>query len=171
MDDPATPKQPADAPPATAEPRRKGRLTRKQVADRLGVTVSKVRTMEGKALNPIKIEGVHYFDRGDVDAAALSMGRKGATHMTEGEVAAAVFKLIDSGKELREIVIELEQPPSVVRALYREWLDDFGAGEQRLQAAERAAKQEREDRAANKRDEAEMKAYARDMVAILKQSR
>ena len=133
--------------------------------------MSKVRTMEGKSLNPIKIEGVHYFDRFEVDTAALSMGRKGAAHMTEGEVAAAVFKLIDGGKELREIVIELEQPPSVVRALYREWMDDFSAGEQRLQEAERAAKREGEERAAYKRDEAEMEAYARDMAAILKQSR
>ena len=114
MDDPVSPKQPADAPPPPTEPQRKGRLTRKQVADRLGVSVSKVRTMEGKSLNPIKIEGVHYFERSDVDAAALSMGRKGAAHMTDGEVAAAVFKLIDNGKELREIVIELEQPPSIV---------------------------------------------------------
>jgi len=171
MDDPVSPKQPADAPPPPPEPQRKGRLTRKQVADRLDVSVSKVRTMEGKSLNPIKIEGVHYFERSDVDAAALSMGRKGAAHMTEGEVAAAVFKLIDSGKELREIVIELEQPPSTVRALYREWLDDFDAGEQRLRQSEREAQQEREDRAAHKRDEADTRAYEHSMAAILKRSR
>lgn len=171
MDDPVSPKQPADAPPPPVEPRTRGRLTRKQVADRLGVSISKVRTMEGKSLNPIKVEGVHYFDRSEVDAAALSMGRKGAAHMNEGEVAAAVFKLIDNGKELREIVIELEQPPSVVRALYREWLDDFDAGEQRLRQAEQEAKQQREEQAAHKRDQADMRAYERSMAAILKQSR
>jgi hypothetical protein len=171
MDDPVSPKQPADAPPAPAELRTRGRLTRKQVADRLGVSVSKVRTMEGKSLNPIKIEGVNYFERSEVDAAALSMGRKGAAHMTEGEVAAAVFELIDHGKELREIVIELEQPPSIVRALYREWLDDFDAGEQRLRQSELEAKREREERAAHKRDEADMRAYEHSMAAILKQSR
>ena len=171
MDDPASPKQPADAPPPTAEQRRRGRLTRKQVADRLGVSVSKVRTLEGKSLNPIKIDGVHYFERAEVDAAALTRGRKGAAHMTDGEVAAAVFRLIDGGKELREIVIELEQPPSVVRALYREWLDDFDAGQQRLRQAEQEAKQEREERAAHKRDEADMRAYERSMAAILKQPR
>jgi len=177
MDDPVSPKQPADAPalpadaPPPAETRRRGRLTRKQVADRLGVSISKVRTMEGKSLHPMKIDGVHYFERSEVDAAALNLGRKGAAHMTEGEVAAAVFKLIDNGKELREIVIELEQPPSVVRALYREWLDDFGEGEERLRQAELEAKQEREQRAAHKRDEADMRAYERSMAAILKQSR
>ncbi|MES1158245.1 MAG: hypothetical protein ABUL67_04000, partial [Haliangium ochraceum] len=127
--------------------------------------------MEGKSLNPTKVDGVHYFDRSEVDAAALSMGRKGAAHMTEGEVAAAVFKLIDNGKELREIVIELEQPPSVVRALYREWLDDFDAGEQRLRQAELDAKQERAEQAAHKRDQADMRSYERSMAAILKQSR
>jgi hypothetical protein len=146
-------------------------LTRKQVADRLGVSVSKVRTLEGKSLNPIKIDGVHYFERAEVDAAALSMGRKRAAHMTEGEVAAAVFRLIDNGKELREIVIELEQPPSTVRALYREWLDDFDAGEQRLRQSELEAKREREERAAHKRDEADMRAYERSVAAVLKQSR
>ncbi len=99
------------------------------------------------------------------------MGRKGAAHMSEGEVAAAVFKLIDNGKELREIVIELEQPPSVVRALYREWLDDFDAGEQRLRQADQEAKQHREEQAAHKRDQADMRAYERSMAAILKQSR
>lgn len=171
MDDPVLAKQRADAPPTPAEPRTRGRLTRKQVADRLGISISKVRTMEGKSLNPVKIDGVHYFERADVDAAALSMGRKGAAHMTEGEVAAAVFKLIDNGKELREIVIELEQPPSVVRSLYREWLDDFSEGEQRLQQAEQEAKQERQEQAAHKRDQAEMRAYERTMAAIMKQSR
>ena len=127
--------------------------------------------MEGKSLNPIKVDGVHYFERADVDAAALSMGRKRAAHMTEGEVAAAVFKLIDNGKELREIVIELEQPPAVVRGLYREWLDDFGEGEQRRRQAEQEEKQERAEQAANKRDQADMRAYERSMAAILKQSR
>ena len=58
-----------------------------------------------------------------------------------------------------------------MRALYREWMDDFSGGEQRLQEAERAAKREGEERAAYKRDEAEMKAYGRDMAAILKQAR
>ena len=171
MDDPTSPKQPADTPPPTAEQRTKGRLTRKQVADRLGVSVSKVRTTEGKSLNPTKIDGVHYFERSEVDAAALSKGRKGAAHMTEGEVAAAVFRLIDNGKELREIVIELEQAPAVVRALYREWLDDFDAGEQRLREGEQHAKQERAERDDYKREEAESRAYARQMAAILKASR
>ena len=82
-----------------------------------------------------------------------------------------MFKLIDNGKELREIVIELEQPPSVVRTLYREWLDDFDAGQQRLRQAEQEAKQDREERAAHKRDEADMRAYERSMAAILKQPR
>lgn len=171
MDDPVSPKQPAHAPPPAAEPRSQGRMARKQVADRLGVSVSKVRTMEGKSLTPFKVDGVHYFDRADVDAAALSMGRKGAAHMTEGEVAAAVFKLIDNGKELREIVIELEQPPSVVRALYRELMDDFAEGEQRLRKAEDEAKQERAEQAAHKRDQADMRSYERTMASILKQSR
>jgi len=77
MDDPVSPKQPADAPPPPAEPRTRGRLTRKQLADRLGVSVSKVRTMEGKSLNPIKIEGVHYFERSEVDGARAQHGTQG----------------------------------------------------------------------------------------------
>src|SRR5881394_2105665 len=52
MDEPASPKQ-----PTKSDGRTKGQLTRSQVAARLGVSISKIRTMERKALHPTKIDG------------------------------------------------------------------------------------------------------------------
>ena len=56
-----------------AKPDLRGKLTRAQVAARLNVSVSKVRTMEGTTLHPEVIGGVHYFTRADVDEVALSL--------------------------------------------------------------------------------------------------
>ena len=161
MDEPATPKQ-----PAAAEVRTKGRLTRSQVAARLGVSISKVRTMEGKALHPNKIDGVNYFDPSEVDAVAKSQGKKATAGLTDGQIAAKVFDMIDHGKELREIVIELEIPPAVVRGLYREWLDDFDKGEERRRDAEQNAKEERAKQTADRRDEAEARALERHLAKL-----
>jgi hypothetical protein len=44
-----------------------------------------------------------------------------AARRTEGEEAARVFRLIDHGVSLREIVMRTRVPPHRVRALYREW--------------------------------------------------
>jgi hypothetical protein len=166
MDQPESPEL-----PVPADGRTEQRMTRSQVAERLGVSVSKVRTMEGKSLHPTKVDGVYRFDPKEIEAAAKTQGRRSGAKLTEGEVAAAVFKAINNGQELRDIVIELEQPPSVVRALYREWFDDFGAGEDRLQKAERAEREERERRAGERRDDADARAFERSMGKILKQGR
>jgi hypothetical protein len=161
MDEPAPPKQHAKPDGLT-----KGRLTRSQVATRLGVSLSKVRTMEGKVLHPNKIDGVNYFDPSEVDTVAKSQGKKATGGRTDGQVAAAVFDMIDHGKELREIVIELEIPPAVVRALYREWLDDFDEGEKRRRDAEQTGKEERAKQAADRRDDAEARALERHLVKL-----
>jgi hypothetical protein len=49
--------------------------------------------------------------------------------MPEGRIAARVFYLFDHGRELREIVEELDVPPSVVRDLWHEWLIGLEDGE------------------------------------------
>ena len=115
-----------------------GKLTRSQVAARLSVSVSKVRTMEGRALHPTVVAGVHYFAEGEVDrlAATAPPHPRGRSRLDEGQIAARVFRLIDHGKDLREIVEELEIPPQLVRTLYREWKTDFGQGEQERRLAE-----------------------------------
>jgi hypothetical protein len=90
--------------------------------------------------------------------------------MTSGQLAARVFRMIDAGKDLREIVVELEQPPPVVRALYREWLDDFAAGEARRIQVERAVDEARARAVADRRDESEARALERRIQTIFGRS-
>jgi hypothetical protein len=125
----------ADADPGPADGSQ--RLTRKQVAERLGVSISKVRTMEGKDLHPTVENGVNYFAPTEIDALTLHAPAKPKSGLTDGQLAARVFRLLDAGKNLREIVTELEEPPERVRDLYREWsVPDFAEGErQRLRRA------------------------------------
>lgn len=113
------------------------RLTRKQVADKLGVSISKIRTMEGKELHPIIENGVNYFAPAEVDALSRRAPARPKGSLTDGQLAARVFRLLDAGKNLRDIVIELEESPERIRDLYREWgVPDFAEGErQRLRRA------------------------------------
>lgn len=137
----------SDRPPAQKQPRSselRGKLTRAQVAARLNVSVSKVRTMEGTTLHPETIGGVHYFAANDVDAVALSLpvSKRSRQRLDEGQIAARVFYVIEHGKELNEIVQELEVPPQLVRTLYHEWKTDFMDGEEeRRRAAEETAEE------------------------------
>jgi hypothetical protein len=126
----------------------RGKLTRAQVAARLNVSVSKVRTMEGKDLHPETINGVHYFARPDVETVATSLPStaRARGRLDEGQIAARVFLLIDHGKELREIVEELEVPPQTVRTLYHEWKTDFMDGEEERRRAAEEAVEERQVR-------------------------
>jgi hypothetical protein len=144
-----------------------GKLTRSQVAARLGVSVSKVRTMEGRALHPTVVEGVHYFAEGQVDRLAATAPPRlvGRSQLDEGRIAARVFRLIDHGKDLREIVEELEIPPQRVRTLYREWKTDFDEGEQeRGRADEEAA-----DRRRSEQLEREAHRQAKDLDRLMRQ--
>jgi hypothetical protein len=49
--------------------------------------------------------------------------------------AARVFYLFDHGRELREIVEELEVPPGVVRDLWHEWMIDLEQNFEKIMAA------------------------------------
>src|SRR5690242_12420976 len=83
----------SEAPPAQKSPRTpdlRGKLTRSQVAARLDVSISKVRTMERTALHPEVIDGVHYFSGDDVDALARSLpaSKRSRARLDEGQIAA-----------------------------------------------------------------------------------
>ncbi len=58
-------------------------------------------------------------DRGGTGA------RSSARAISEGAVAAAIFRLLDCRRSFREIVELTEQPPEVVRDLYLEWRFGF----------------------------------------------
>ncbi len=115
----STPKQPDKA----ASPHA-GWLTRAQVAAELGYrSIFPIRKMEGGELHPVRDPRGWLFD--PVEVAALKakrpIGNAGGP-VSEGRVAARVFYLFDKGRELREIVEELEIAPGVVRDLWHEWL-------------------------------------------------
>jgi hypothetical protein len=136
------------APPAKKQPtppELRGKRTRAQAAARLGVSVSKVRTMEGTTLHPVVINGVHYFTADELDevACCIPASSRARRRLDDGQIAARVFRLIDNGKELREIVEELEVTPQHVRTLYREWKTDFLSGEEDRLRAEQDAVEER----------------------------
>jgi hypothetical protein len=143
----------------------RGKLTRAQAAERLGVSVSKVRSMEGTILHPELIDGVHYFTREEIDEAACSMpaSTRRRSRLDEGQIAARVFRLIDNGKEVREIVEELEVPPQLVRTLYREWKMDFLGGEEERARAEQEAAEDRQLR----QFERDADRQSRDLARIL----
>jgi hypothetical protein len=145
-----------------------GRLTRKQVAQRLGVSISKVRTMEGSELHPTREDGVNYFAPGEVEALARDAPAKPKIELAHGQLAARVFRLLDAGKNLREIVTELEESPDRIRALYREWsVPDFAEGERQRQRREREEAQRRELEEYERSAERSAREWERQMRAAL----
>ena len=82
--------------------------------------------------NPVREARGWVFDPAEV--AELKTARMAAAPLPpaplpEGRLAARVFYLFDHGRELREIVEELEVPPQVVRNLWHEWMIDLEDGE------------------------------------------
>jgi hypothetical protein len=112
-------------------------LTKHQAAARLGKSVAVVKKLQARGyLHPVLKNGVSLFALTEVEALARpgrrpspwlasrgkSRGASAATlRRTEGQEAALVFRLIDRGVSLRDIVIRTRVPPHRVRVLYREW--------------------------------------------------
>ncbi len=91
-----------------------GWLTRAQVAAELGYrSIFPMRRIEGQKLHPARKTRGWVFDPAEVAAlkAAADGGEPAAPH-SEGRLAARMFYLFDHGRELREIVEELEFRPA-----------------------------------------------------------
>ncbi|MDB4963440.1 MAG: hypothetical protein JWP01_3439 [Myxococcales bacterium] len=123
----------------------KPRLTRAQVASRLGASVSTVRRYEGAKLHPqADAAGVHWFDPAEVAALATERandqrpGRRNADQRgkpaatTAGETAALAFERFEQRQSLAEIVVGLRLDPEVVRALFDQWTVGLTEGQLRL---------------------------------------
>ena len=107
------PKQPTQAP----SPAHDGWLTRAQVAAELGYrSIFPIRKMEGTKLHPVREARGWVFNPEEVNQLKLTRTapRLAAPAMSDGRIAARVFYMFDHGRELREIVEELEIPPGVV---------------------------------------------------------
>src|SRR5262245_37208846 len=109
-------------------------LTRRQVAERLGVSVSTVRRNEFSLLHPIYDErGVWRFDPQELTGLKLRrrVGRKSASRRrrhgraAKGVLAARVFTMLERGASFAEIVIALKVEPTKLRRLYRAWRGGF----------------------------------------------
>lgn len=145
------------------------RLTRTPVAARLGVSVFKVRSLEGKALHPEVVDGVHYFDAAEVERVARELAartrRSSPEARSEGEIAAQVFRAFDAEKDLHAIVTELAVPPETVRALYREWREpDLEAAEVAQQRRERAEAARRAEAEEQRRHDAQMERWEKTLL-------
>jgi hypothetical protein len=96
--------------------------------------------------------------------------RAAAPAMSEGGIAARVFYMFDHGRELREIVEELEVPPGVVRDLWHEWMTDLEDGEaerkRSTQEEHRRRKEQEELQEIERRSEQEEKNFATMMAGI-----
>jgi DNA-binding transcriptional MerR regulator len=117
-------------------------LTRADVAERLGVSVSTVRRFEGSRLHPvISDKGVRRFKPEDVERLAAALAAEQITpsriekaavraaELPKGELAALVFERLEQRHSLAEIVIALRVPPDEVRELYHSWLVGLWSGE------------------------------------------
>jgi hypothetical protein len=90
------------------------------VAERLAISETSVRRLEGTQLHPAHRGRFVYFDEREVEsyAAEQAPGRRTGN---PGEIAAKAFELFRAGKGFRDVVIELRQTPERVRQLYREY--------------------------------------------------
>ena len=117
------------------------RLTRRDVAARLGISTSSVRRLEDDLLlRPLPDErGTWRFDADEVDGlrGRLPIRPRGpkTTSFEEreaaraGRLAAKVFRLFARNLSLVQIVVLTKQPPERIRALYHEWVTSLEQAE------------------------------------------
>jgi hypothetical protein len=150
-----------------------GWLTRAQVAAELGYrSIFPIRKMEGQTLHPAREARGWVFDPAEVAALKATRTAQGptATPLPEGRLAARVFYLFDHGRELREIVEELEVAPSIVRDLWHEWLIGLEDGEmdrrKNAEQEQRRRAQEKELQALERRSDQEQRNFETTMATI-----
>ena len=96
-------------------------LTRRQAAALLAQSEAQVRAEDGKSLNPQKgPDGSWRYPPEEV-AALLRGTSELSTVEPNGAVCAAAFELFAQKKALPDVVIEIKQPPSLVRCLRSEF--------------------------------------------------
>jgi hypothetical protein len=118
---------PARSPPAVAGDTLPagGLLKRSQAAKALGVSVSKLRRMEGVDIEPIVgPDGVRLFRREEIHELTIRRvgERPEQPDQFDGNAAAEVFALLDEGVSAIDIVKRTRLDPRAVIAIRREWV-------------------------------------------------
>jgi len=133
-------------------------LTRNDVAGILGISVAKVRRMEGKELHPRFVGGKWLFALDEVKKIQGSPSPTTGRPSSDGELAAEMFRRFEQGQSLRQIVRECRQSPKIVQALYRDWSTPLG-GTPEADAEDESA--------VATRDEQELVRWEEDMKAMI----
>jgi DNA-binding Lrp family transcriptional regulator len=106
---------------AEAAPERGKLLTRREAAERLGISETTLRRRERDELKPIVVDGVHMFEERQVRSVTTLRRQVGVLGAVDGGVAADVFELLREGVPPVEIVVRLRVAPEVVRRLFEQW--------------------------------------------------
>ena len=110
---------------------KKPRITRTEAARMLGMSYANVRKLQSKGVlhsDPDRY-GVHRFDLREVEALAR---KRGLQIKPNGALAARVFRMFRERKKFEEIVIETEQEPSLIRALWKDYRAGFEGTDLRM---------------------------------------
>lgn len=104
-----------------------GQLDRRQASAILGVSPRTLRRLEsqGAIARTKRAHGCDWFAAADV--YALRAEREAGRPVTDGEVAARVFRCIARGMRPNDIVLAARQPPDVVGDLFRAYHEADGA--------------------------------------------
>lgn len=140
-------------------------LTRRQVCYRLGCSIATVQAFEKSGqLHPRREEtgrGRLYFSVEEVEKLARTWKPKRtkqapvdtlmANSNARGKIAGRAFRMFSDGKDLPDIVQELDADPIIVRQLFAEWRVSLrgkhAIDEERRKQERDAAEQKRKDRA------------------------
>jgi hypothetical protein len=133
-------------------------LTRNDVASILGISVAKVRRMEGRELHPRFVGGKWLFALDEVTKLQHSPSPTTRRPQSDGELAAELFRRFDRGQSLRQIIRDCQQSPKVVQALYRDWATPLGG---------RPEADAEDERAVTMRDEQELVRWEDEMKAMV----
>jgi hypothetical protein len=117
---------PASADP-TKDPDFRDWMTREQGSDFLGVSIQTLRNYERRGrLNPqhmYRADGygierrVTVYDPEEIN----KLPRGGRKQRLNGDLAARVFEMFNSGRNLRDVVVDLRESPSTIKDLYALW--------------------------------------------------
>ena len=103
-------------------------LSRKQVAQRLRITIAHVRSLQTRGvLRGTKRGGCWWFEQRDADSAERTLHNTRALDRKDGDLAARIFDDLERGDDLIKLVQRYREPPHVVRSLMADYEEARGA--------------------------------------------